>query len=173
MDVFQKLSIVAASVVLSYAAIPVKSVGAATILYNFKLNGTSGLLGSGSFKYDNSTQTDVGDNVIQVTSLNLDLGGQQYTEKNEVGDPPYPTIEFLDGKLLGLSYRAQGSNPFNLINLSYSDFFSSGLGRYEEGTVTYSLSSPKSVPEPSSTVETLAILGLGGFLLKKKVSYKK
>ncbi|MGK7938572.1 MAG: PEP-CTERM sorting domain-containing protein [Crocosphaera sp.] len=119
---------------------------------------------SGTFSFDDVSG--------EVESVTFNLLGSTFTE----ADADFtPTVEFFDGDFLGLDYMVTVSDlDFPLASFSLtSGFFSveDALFDYRPrtgidgiGSVTYSLSSTASIPEPSVTT-ALLILGLSGISL--------
>ncbi|WP_445633265.1 PEP-CTERM sorting domain-containing protein [Nostoc sp. DSM 114161] len=182
MKLAKDISIAAFAVAISVAAV-VKPTQAALVNYGFTVNATSGDNPGqyfGSFQYDDSTLTGIGQETIGVSnglSISFDYLGTQYTEASDFDYPVSPVASFTNGNLLGLSYLVEdrffiGNDPGNP-NTGGTKFYSilsaDLLSTTEVGTVTYTQSTP--VPEPM-TVGGIAIASAMalGMKRKKKVS---
>ncbi|NEN90926.1 MAG: PEP-CTERM sorting domain-containing protein, partial [Okeania sp. SIO3H1] len=79
-NIFQKLSFVATSAVLSLSVINANPVNAASIIYDFEVSIDSGVLDgetySGFFEFDDSALTGIGEEFLSVSKLSSD------TDKN-------------------------------------------------------------------------------------------
>lgn len=184
----QKLAVAAAgSAFFTFMeAASVKPILAATITYDFTLDVTSGSLtgiqGSGFFSYDDSTLTGIGLETLgdsEELSISFNFLGKAYNETDDADFPDFPFVQFQDSSLLGLSFltvrndefrfQIENSDP-NPDVLGGNEFtFSSPLDIEGSGIVNYSL---RPVPEPSA-ISGVVLLGLGGLLLKKRVSSPK
>lgn len=186
MSIYQKLAVATATAALSLAAMEAKTVQAATIVYDFTVDVTSGpLTGTqyfGSFSYDDLTLTGTGLETLGVDeglSISFDFLGKTYNETSDIDLPDYPIVQFQDQSLLGLNFNVFYGSSFqsfaiaNEVDASTGAVGSGGgnVFAYDTdpsvafeglGTVTY-----QPVPEPISVVG-LSVLGLG-CLLKKKV----
>ncbi len=182
MKLAKDISVAAFAVAISVAAV-VKPTQAALVNYDFTVNATFGDRPGqyfGSFQYDNSTLTAIGDETLGVNnglSILFDYLGTQYTEASDFDYPSSPVVSFTNGNLSGLSYLVEdrffiGNNPGNP-NTGGTKFYSilstDLLSTTEVGTVTYSKST--SVPEPM-TLGGIAIASAMAFGMKrqKKVS---
>jgi hypothetical protein len=182
MKLAKNISIAAFAVAISVAAVA-KPTQATLVNYGFSVNATSGNNPGqyfGSFQYDDSTLTDIGEETLGVSnglSIAFDYLGTQYTEASDFDYPLSPVVSFRDGNLSGLSYLVEdqffiGNDPGNP-NTGGTKFYSilsaDLLSTTEVGTVTYSKSTP--VPEPM-TIGGIAIAGAMALGMKrqKKVS---
>ena len=111
MSIYQKLAVATATAALSLAAMEAKTVQAATIIYDFTVDVTSGpLTGTqsfGSFSYDDLALTGTGLETLGVNeglSISFDFLGKTYNETNDIGSPDYPIVQFQDQSLLGLNF---------------------------------------------------------------------
>ena len=186
MSIYQKLAVATATAALSLAAMEAENVQAATIIYDFTVDVTSGPLtgtqSSGSFSYDDLALTGTGLETLGVNeglSVSFDFLVETYNETNDIDSPNYPIVQFQDQSLLGLNFNVfyASSLQFAIADEIDASIGAVGLGggnvfAYDTdpnaafeglGTVTY-----RPVPEPSSVVG-LSVLGLG-FLLRKKVT---
>ncbi|MFM7905424.1 MAG: PEP-CTERM sorting domain-containing protein, partial [Microcystis sp.] len=118
---------------------------------------------SGTFSYDNSLLTGLGFEFLDVSQVNLNFLGSTFTALNADSNP---TVEFLDGILLGLNFSTSSFTPeFSLIPASGSTeatFSYIGINDSGSGPVQYVL-----IPEPSTVLGIIA-LGIGGFLVGRK-----
>ncbi|MBC1237909.1 PEP-CTERM sorting domain-containing protein [Nostoc sp. 2RC] len=182
MKLVKDISIAAFAVAISVAAVA-KPTFAALVNYGFTVNATSGDNPGeyfGSFQYDDSTLTGIGQETIGVSnglSILFDYLGTQYTETNDFDYPISPVVSFTNGNLSGVSYLVEdqffiGNDPTDP-NTGGAKFYSilsaDLLSTTEVGTVTYTRST--SVPEPM-TVSGIAIATAValGMKRKKKVS---
>ncbi|MDZ8238830.1 MAG: PEP-CTERM sorting domain-containing protein [Nostoc sp. ChiQUE01a] len=182
MKLAKDISIAAFAVGISLAAVA-KPTQAALVNYGFTVNATSGDNPGeyfGSFQYDDSTLTGIGDETLGVSnglSILFDYLGTQYTEVSDFDYPVSPVVSFTNGNLGGLSYLVEdqffiGNDPGNP-NTGGTKFYSilsaDLLSTTEVGTVTYTKST--AVPEPM-TVGGIAIASAMalGMKRKKKVS---
>lgn len=190
MTMYQKLTVAAAAATLSFAAMEAKS-QAATITYDFTVDVTSGPLSDtqpfGFFTYDDSTLIGSGLETLGVDqglSISFNFLNKTYDETDDIGFPTYPTVQFQDSDLLGLSFVTFYAPSFqtfgigNEVDISTGVIGSGGgnIFAYDTdpsiefeglGTVKYS---PRPVPEPN-TVVGLGALGLA--LLLKRVTSRK
>ncbi|MEH2043058.1 PEP-CTERM sorting domain-containing protein [Nostoc sp.] len=182
MKLAKDISIAAFAVAIAVAAV-VKPTQAALVNYDFTVNATSGDRPGqyfGSFRYDDSTLSGLGEETLGVNnglSILFDYLGTQYTEVSDFDYPSSPVVSFTNGNLSGLSYLVEdrffiGNNPGNP-NTGGTKFYrilsADLLSTTEVGTVTYSKSTP--VPEPM-TLGGIAIASAMalGMKPKKKLS---
>lgn len=182
-NIIQKLSIAAVSTTLSCGLLEANPAQAALITYNFEVFEIDS---RGSFRYDDTTgNTSIVQNffgtVFELTSypvadIEFLFNDQTYTEADALNNIRFSTLVTLDGDDRGMSLFWEtedfsfvpGSNTvfgaiFTLFRDNNGEFVSSvGFERVEEEP-------PISVPEPA-TLTGLAMFGLAGLLLKKKVS---
>lgn len=164
---------------VSFSTVEVKPTQAAVINYNFTVNATSGANPGqyfGSFSYDDSNLTGVGEESLDVSngllSIKFDYLGTQYTEVDDVDYQTgvAPVVSFKDGKLLGLSYLVEDQffiggdldDPFVGGNIFYSVESADLFTANQVGTVTYS-----TVPEPLAVVGT-AIASVAGLWVSRR-----
>lgn len=182
MKLAKDISIAAFAVAISVATIA-KPTQAALVNYGFTVNATSGdNLGQyfGSFQYDDSTLTGIGEETLGVSnglSIAFDYLGTQYTETSDFDYPLSPVVSFTDGNLSGLSYLVEdqffiGNDPGNP-NTGGTKFYSilsaDLLSTTEVGTVSYSKSTL--VPEPMTIVGIAIAAAMAlGMKRKKKLS---
>ncbi|MUH01240.1 PEP-CTERM sorting domain-containing protein [Scytonema sp. UIC 10036] len=182
MKLSQKL-VIAAGVTLGCAATQVARADAAVI--NFEVNINSGALAgqtaSGTFSYDDSSLTGVGDEFAQVQSLSFNFLGKTYSEKNDVDSPAFPVVSFFNGQLEGLNYYVElspvGEFFFSdIVEESFLDEFRGGdkftYTNAGGGSGLISYQSARSVPEPLTLSGTIFASGLA-LLMKKKEAAKK
>ncbi|MEH2224069.1 PEP-CTERM sorting domain-containing protein [Nostoc sp.] len=178
MKLAKDISMAAFAVAISVATV-VKPTQAALVNYDFAVNATSGDRPGqyfGSFRYDDSTLTAIGDETLGVSnglSIVFDYLGTQYTEAIDFDYPLSPVVSFTNGNLSGLSYLVEdrfliGNNPGNP-NTGGTKFYSivsaDLLSTTEVGTVTYSKST--SVPEPM-TLSGIAIASAMALGMKRQ-----
>ncbi|MBN3924681.1 PEP-CTERM sorting domain-containing protein [Nostoc sp. NMS4] len=178
MKLAKNISIAAFAVAVSVAAVP-KPTQAALVNYGFTVNATSGSNPGqyfGSFRYDDSTLTGLGEETLGVNnglSILFDYLGTQYTEASDFDYPSSPVVSFTNGNLSRLSYLVEdrffiGNDPVNP-NTGGTKFYSilsaDLLSTTEVGTVTYSKST--TVPEPM-TLGGIAIASTIALGMKRK-----
>ncbi|MBD2682515.1 MULTISPECIES: PEP-CTERM sorting domain-containing protein [Nostoc] len=178
MKLAKDISVAAFAVAISVAAVA-KPTQAALVNYGFTVNATSGDNPGqyfGSFQYDDSTLTGIGEETLGVSnglSILFNYLGTQYTETSDFDYPISPAVRFTNGNLSGLSYLVEdqffiGNDPGNP-NTGGTKFYSilsaDLLSTTEVGTVTYTKSTP--VPEPM-TVGGIAIAGAMALGMKRK-----
>lgn len=189
MSSYQKLAVTTAAAALSFAVMEAKPVQAATIIYDFAIDVTSGpLIGSqtsGFFSYDDSTLTGNGVETLGVNeglSVSFNFLNETYNETDDIGFSSSPIVQFQDRNLLGLNFNVFYGSSLQFAIADEVDVSTGAVGlgggnlfAYDTdpsaafeglGTVTY-----RQVPEPGSVVG-LSVLGLG-FLLKKVTSSRK
>ncbi|MDJ0598374.1 MAG: PEP-CTERM sorting domain-containing protein [Crocosphaera sp.] len=167
-NLFNKFALMSASTFLCLT-VPVH---AASITYNFEVSIDSGSLAgetyTGSFIFDDSGLTGIGDEFLSVSRISFDFDGVNYTETD---DSFGPEVLFFDGDFLGLSFSTDAE--FSLIpgffELEEALFSYNLPGQVDgAGDVNYNL-----VPEPLTILGTVTALGLGGFFKRKlKLSNK-
>lgn len=164
---WQRNAVITSGVVLSLAVEQVSPAQAAIVSYNLAGTIETGLLTgqtfSGTFSYDNSPLTGSGFEFLDVSQVNLNFLGSTFTAVNADSNP---TVEFLDGILLGLNFSTSSFTPeFSLIpafGAIEATFSYIGTGDSGSGPVQFAL-----VPEPSTVLGIIA-LGIGGFLVGRK-----
>ncbi|MEH2070345.1 MAG: PEP-CTERM sorting domain-containing protein [Nostoc sp.] len=182
MKLAKNISIAAFAVTILVAAVA-KPTQAALVNYGFTVNATSGDNPGqyfGSFQYDDSTLTGIGEENLGVSnglSILFDYLGTQYTQASDFDYPASPIVSFTNGNLSGLSYLVEdqffiGNDPGNA-NTGGTKFYSilsaDLLSTTEVGTVTYTKST--SVPEPMTVGSITIATAMGlGMKRKKKVS---
>ncbi|NEQ72486.1 MAG: PEP-CTERM sorting domain-containing protein [Okeania sp. SIO2C9] len=178
-NIFQKLSFVATSTVLSLSVINTNPVNATSIIYDFEVTPDFGpLVGetySGFFEFDDSALIGSDEEFLSVSELGFNFLGVDYTETNVLADPE---AVFFDGDFLGLSFSAE---EFSFI-AGFSDLGEAwfaydspeGVGT---GDITYTLrqDTPVSTPEPTAVFSLLALsaAGCSGVLKNRKTSSSK
>ncbi|MBG1268199.1 PEP-CTERM sorting domain-containing protein [Nostoc sp. WHI] len=167
------------AVAISITAVGAKPTQAAVVNYDFTVNAISGDNPGqyfGSFQYEDSTLTGIGDENLGVSnglSILFNYLGTQYTESSDFDYPLSPVVSFTNGNLLGLSYLVEdqffiGDNPGNpnIGGAKFSSILSADLlSAIEVGTVSYSTGQP--VPEPMTLGGTV-LAGVMGLYLKRK-----
>lgn len=170
----KNLVLASVATAISVAAIGVKPTQAAVINYQFTVDVTSG--GNpgqyyGSFRYDDSTLTNIGLETIGTENglaVAFNYLGNIYTAQDDTDYANFPIVSFNNGLLQGLNYWVAdkfaiagdlntpevGGNKFYAINQS--------VNLRPVGTVRYS-----QVPEPL-TLGGTAIAGAIGLWLKRK-----
>ncbi len=177
-NIFQKLSFVATSAVLSLAVIHTNSANAASVIYDFEVNNLDGTLAgetfSGFFEFDDSALTGIGDEFLSVSELSFDFLGVNYTENDGILSPE---VLFVDGEFFGLDFSTDVVFSFLPGFFELGDAFfeydtpGEGVG---SGDITYTLrpDTPISVstPEPTAVFSLLALgaVGCSGVLKKRK-----
>lgn len=179
MKLGKNLGIATVAAAISLAVAGTKPVQAALVNYDFTVNATSGDNPGeyfGSFQYEDSTLTGIGDENLGVSnglSILFNYLGTQYTEVSDFDYPLSPVVSFTNGSLLGLSYLVEdqffiGDDPANpnTGGTKFSSILSADLlSVIEVGTVSYSQGQP--VPE-HTTIGGIAIAGIIGLCLKRK-----
>ncbi|MDB9509578.1 PEP-CTERM sorting domain-containing protein [Microcystis aeruginosa] len=164
---WQRNAVITSGVVLSLAVQQVNPAQAAIVSYNLAgtiQNGSlTGQTFSGTFSYDNSPSTGSGFESLDASQVNLNFLGSTFTAVNADSNP---TVEFLDGILLGLNFSTSSFTPeFSLIpafGSTEATFSYIGINDSGSGPVQYVL-----IPEPSTVLGIIA-LGIGGFLVGRK-----
>lgn len=164
---WQRNTVITSGVVLSLAVQQVNPAQAAIVSYNLAgtiQNGSlTGQTFSGTFSYDNSPSTGSGFESLDASQVNLNFLGSTFTAVNADSNP---TVEFLDGILLGLNFSTSSFTPeFSLIpafGSTEATFSYIGINDSGSGPVQYVL-----IPEPSTVLGIIA-LGIGGFLVGRK-----
>ena len=164
---WQRNAVITSGVVLSLAVQQVNPAQAAIVSYNLAgtiQNGSlTGQTFSGTFSYDNSPSTGSGFESLDASQVNLNFLGSTFTAVNADSNP---TVEFLDGILLGLNFSTSSFTPeFSLIpafGSTEATFSYIGTNDSGSGPVQYVL-----IPEPSTVLGIIA-LGIGGFLVGRK-----
>ena len=167
MNSWQRNAVITSGVVLSLAVQQVNPAQAAIVSYNLAgtiQNGSlTGQTFSGTFSYDNSPSTGSGFESLDASQVNLNFLGSTFTAVNADSNP---TVEFLDGILLGLNFSTSSFTPeFSLIpafGSTEATFSYIGTNDSGSGPVQYVL-----IPEPSTVLGIIA-LGIGGFLVGRK-----
>ncbi|NEN96771.1 MAG: PEP-CTERM sorting domain-containing protein [Moorea sp. SIO3I7] len=186
---------------LSLGVVGINFVEAATVKYNFTVNleksffltGSSELdiapnpdYYNGEFTFDDSSLTKVGAESLGVDDgLSITLfSDPRINEEDDERFPDFPTVNFLNGELLGLDYDVV-YHPFTAVGEFSGDFFRFSNGDFTDGfdptfytpedeprqpilgsgTVTYTL-----VPEPTTL---MGMLGLGGWLFASTLKRRK
>ena len=105
-NIFQKLSFVVTTTVLSLSVINANPINAASIIYDFEVNNLdSSLVGetySGFFEFDDSTLTGINEEFLSVSELSFNFLGVNYTETDSLYDTE---AIFFNGDFLGLSFE--------------------------------------------------------------------
>ena len=171
-NIFQKLSFIATTTVLSLSVIHTNPVSAASIIYDFEVSIDSGVLDgetySGFFEFDDSALTGIGDEFLSVSELGFDFLGVNYTETDSLSDPE---AVFFDGDFLGLNFSAdEFSFLTGFSDLSEAFFEYDIVGGTGAGDIVYTLRSdtPVSTPEPTTVFSLLALAAVGGSGVLKK-----
>ncbi|NET45290.1 hypothetical protein [Okeania sp. SIO2B3] len=178
-NIFQKLSFVATSTVLTLSVINANPVNAASITYDFEVTIDSGVLFggtySGSFEFDDSAVTGMGEEFLSVSDISFDFLGVNYTETDGLFDPE---AVFFDGDFLGLSFSTDEFFFVEGFFDSSDAFFAYDIGAGTgAGDITYTLrpDTPVSTPEPTAVFSLLALsaAGCSGVLKNRKTSSLK
>ncbi|NET17667.1 MAG: PEP-CTERM sorting domain-containing protein, partial [Okeania sp. SIO1H6] len=168
-NIFQKLSFIATTTVLSIAVIHTNPASAASIIYDFEVNNLDGFLAgetySGFLEFDDSN--------LSVSQFSFDFEGVNYTEANLID----PEVLF-DDQFLGLITDVIDTDvefSFTEADPEISEpatFIYLIDGQEAGGDITYTLrqESPVSTPEPTAVFSLLALgaAGCSGVLKKKK-----
>jgi hypothetical protein len=171
-NIFQKLSFVVTTTVLSLSVINANPINAASIIYDFEVNNLNNLDGSlvgetysGFFEFDDSTLTGINKEFLFVSELSFNFLGVNYTETDSLFDTK---AIFVNGDFLGLSFF-NSSLDGGLLRLQEADFMYSNV-EFVIGDITYTLSqnTPKSIPEPTAVFSLLALGAIGSIRILKK-----
>lgn len=171
-NIFQKLSFVVTTTVLSLSVINANPINAASIIYDFEVNNLYGsLVGetySGFFEFDDSTLTGINEEFLSVSELSFNFLGVNYTETDSLYDTE---AIFFNGDFLGLSFYADEfsfvTGFFEVEEAYFIYNIEAGVGT---GDITYTLSqnTPKSIPEPTAVFSLLALGAIGSIRILKK-----
>ncbi|MBW4612332.1 MAG: PEP-CTERM sorting domain-containing protein [Desmonostoc vinosum HA7617-LM4] len=174
---------ISAAVAISVTAVGINPTQAALIDYNFTVDATSGDNPGkyfGSFRYDDSILTGVGEETVGVgngLTVLFDYLGIKYTEVSDFNyvDGLSPIVGFKDGKLLGLSYLVEDQffiggapEPSDIGGSNFYSILSADLlNTTKVGTVSYA-----KVPEPMTVSGTAIAAAMGLWLKRKKKATK-
>ena len=176
-NIFQKLSFVLTTTVLSLSVINANPINAASIIYDFEVNNLdsldSSLVGetySGFFEFDDSTLTGINEEFLSVSELSFNFLGVNYTETDSLFGT---TAIFFNGDFLGLSFLGSSlDGGFLQLEEAYFMYFSleGEITGEITGDITYTLSqnTPKSIPEPTAVFSLLALGAIGSIRILKK-----
>lgn len=183
LDKLQKLAIATAGLGLSFSLINLDSARAATVTYSVEGTVMTGeLIGesySGSFNYDDSSLTEMGDEFLPISDLSFTFLSETFT----VGDASVPPEAiFFDGEFLGVEYEVVVNNPafpvadfalttgFGISEAAFT--YTPRVGAAGAGDLIYTQAASATVPE-SSPVFGLLIFGFfgAGYFLKKSKFY--
>lgn len=178
-NIFQKLSFVATTTVLTLSVINTNPVNAASIIYDFEVNNLDGSLAgetySGFFEFDDSALIGSGDEFLSVSELSFDFLGVNYTETDG-----FPEAVFFDGDFLGFNFETDVEFSFVAgFSDSSEAFFAYDIPGQGGGSgdIAYTLrpDTPVSTPEPTAVFSLLAlgVTGCSGVLRKRKTSSSK
>ena len=171
-NIFQKLSFVVTTTVLSLSVINANPINAASITYDFEVNNIVGgsLVGetySGFFEFDNSTLTGNDEESFSVSDLSFNFLGVNYTEDSLSGTQAI----FDNGDFSGLRFFGMlDSNMWQLQEdkFTFATISSSGSGFSlvaSTGDITYT---PRPIPEPTAVFSLLALGAIGSIRILKK-----
>lgn len=165
MSILKRLVAMTASVTLSYVVTGVRPTQAAIVTYGFDASlNSGGLQGTqfpGTFSYDNSEQTGIGQEFIFLKTLDFSLLGTTFTKADlsQGGE-----VIINNGKVE--DFTAAFFSPFNIAFgfggqgiIGYNGLGASGSGVY---TIR-----AKTVPEPTNIYSPILALGFG-WLMKRK-----
>lgn len=198
-NLLQKITAATTAIALSYAVIGAKSASAATLAYNFVAQADSGPLAGnsylGSFSYNSAGLTGQGIESTPATAFSFNFF-KQYS-LSDIAASDKLNLGFNNGILTTWAFF--NGNDKNVAS-GAPDFYVSqeqglpgflygidgiGVENYDNNGVCpdtlnqcvnwegHGRVSIQPIPEPSnSPIEALAFLGLGSFLVKKKLSLK-
>lgn len=163
-SLWQKISIASASFGLMLGLI---ANSAQAALFDFAVYIDSGPLNYqsffGSFNFDESEITGVGEEFLPVSQLTFSFLGSIFTENDDLFDTP--EVSFLETEFLGLSFSAENSQvSFSFIpgffEVSEASFAYQIILSDEQGfgKVTF-----EQVPEPHSILGMVTAVGFGTF----------
>lgn len=168
---WQRTAAISSGIVLSLTVQQINPAQAATVTYNLAGTIQNGLLTgqpfSGTLSYDDSPLTGSGFEVLDVSQVNLNFLGSTFTAADDDSYPNYPTVEFSNGNFLGLNFSVSSFTPeFYLIpsfGTTVATFSYIGASDDGSGAIQYTVvSSPTTVPEPSTVLGLIAV-GIGSF----------
>jgi len=144
---------------------------AATVTKNWSVEVMSGMfvgeVGSGTFTYDDSLISNLGEEYIYVTdglTLTFNFLGQDFTQLDDLEYPSSPSLGFFEGSIVSLDYFVNsGINNNNALDFGTSVLTFNGSAYTGEITVT-------AVPEPETYAMMLAGLGLVAFAARRRKS---
>ncbi|MEW4486592.1 PEP-CTERM sorting domain-containing protein [Thalassoglobus sp. JC818] len=131
----------------------------------------AGTVGTGSFTYDDSLLTGIGDEEIDFLSglmIEFTIFGQTFTESDDIDLPDEPSLEFLDGVPEFLDFiideRAFVTNPVpiiepNVVRISFGSLTPAPIGGPD--FISELSVEVTTIPEPTS----FALFGLGTLTL--------
>ena len=168
-NIFQKLSFVVTTTVLSLSVINANPINAASITYDFEVNNivSGSLVGetySGFFEYDDSTLTGNNEESLSVSALSFNFLGVNYTEDSLSGTEAI----FDNGDFSGLNFAGTVDGSF--LQLTEGNFtfvtFPSGFPDFSTGDITYT--NTTTIPEPTAVFSLLALGAMGSIRILKK-----
>ena len=167
-NIFQKLSFVVTTTVLSLSVINANPINAASITYDFGgIISAGGLVGetySGFFEFDNSTLTGNDEESFSVSDLSFNFLGVNYTEDSLSGTEAI----FDNGDFSGLNFAGTVDGSF--LQLTEGNFtfvtFPSGFPDFSTGDITYT--NTTTIPEPTAVFSLLALGAMGSIRILKK-----
>ncbi|ACC85056.1 PEP-CTERM sorting domain-containing protein [Nostoc punctiforme] len=170
MGIIKKILAITASITLSYVVTGVRPTQAAIVTYDFDASLNTGALQGtkfpGTFSYDNSEQTGIGQEFISLKTLDFSLLGTTFT-KADLSQGGQVIIN--NGNVE--DFTAAFFSPFNIAFgfggpgiIGYS-----GLGTSGEGVYTIRA---ETVPEPTDIYGGPIALGFG-WLMKRKLKALK
>lgn len=161
---------------LAMGTFTIQTAQAAILNFDVNVNIDSGPLNgesySGSFRYDNSSLTGVGDESVALSSIDFNFFGVDYDENNGTT----PDAIFLDNDFLGLSWSADsvefsfvpGFTSIDQAFFAYDILGGAGAGA---GDITFTQDLDlQDVPESNSVIGLLLLGGLASLSLIKKKS---
>jgi len=171
-NIFQKLSFVVTTTVLSLSVINANPINAASITYDFEVNNIVGgfLVGetySGFFEFDNSTLTGNNEESLSVSELSFNFLGVNYTEDSLSGTQAI----FDNGDFLGLRFFGMlDDSMFSMLKLQENDFTYATISGLDliasSGDITYT--NTTTIPEPTAVFSLLALGAIGSIRILKK-----
>ncbi len=162
---FKKLGVIACALLMSSA---VNATIITNNLFGEVLSGSfAGTTGSGSFSYDNTLITGVGDEMLLGTEFDLEftIFGQTFTNADDIDYPEFPELVFFDGLVVAIDFVVEGIiNEPGVDNFSIIDLFEVAPGEFEtEVNVNQT-----AIPVPASVwLLGSGLLGLVGVARRK------
>ncbi|MDJ0731059.1 MAG: PEP-CTERM sorting domain-containing protein [Crocosphaera sp.] len=164
-----KFTLSTTAIALTLSLVSPNSVEAATISYTFSGTTDSGSLinenYTGTFTFDDANLTGFNKESLTVSTVTFNFLGTTFT-KTDAAAPP--TVNFLNGELVGLFYSVTNFEPtfsitpgfFNLNGGYFS--YEPSTGNAGFGNITYQV-----VPEPLTILGAMTALIFGSFFKDK------
>ena len=179
MKLVKNLALTAASLVISFATVDVKTASAAIVNYAFTVESPT-KTGKGFFTFDDETFSSGSFPEAIVKSLSFQFDGESniYTQQDDIGYPNFPVVSLISSSSgkpsVALNYFFFDQvNPEQFYYEIVGEDFTILDGTFQNTEISFGKVTYTKVPEPATIGGAIVVCGLSLIIKKKTKATKK